>query len=236
MSKGHLYLIPSAISSDSGLQTVTEQVKNTVLDTRHYLAENIREARRFISSLKLGIDISTLHFEQLDKKTPDETIKKLLQPLFDEENLGVLSDAGCPGIADPGAMAVKVAHRYNIKVIPLVGPSSLLLALMGSGLNGQSFSFHGYLPINVTEAIKEIKSLEQQSRKTNQTQMFIETPYRTDKLFQLLVKHLLPTTLLTVASDLTGKFEFINTKYIADWRKKSQHFGKQPTVFLFLAE
>jgi 16S rRNA (cytidine1402-2'-O)-methyltransferase len=236
MSKGRLFLIPSVIAADTGQQTTTEQVKTAIQSTRFYLAENIREARRFISSLKLGVDISSLNFEQLNKNTPEPAIRNLLQPLFDGENLGVLSDAGCPGIADPGALAVKMAHRNNIRVIPLVGPSSILLALMSSGLNGQSFSFHGYLPIKVAEAIKEIKLLEQQSRKNQQTQIFIETPYRTDKLLQLLVDQLHPATLLTVASDVTGKLEFIRTMTIAGWRKKSRQIGKQPTVFLFLAE
>lgn len=236
MDKGQLFLIPSAIADDTGPVILNEQIKHAILNTSFFLAENIRESRRFISSLKLGIDISSLNFEQLDKKTRETDVKKLLKPLFEGQNMGVLSDAGCPGVADPGALAVKVAHLQKIKVVPLVGPSSLLLALMGSGLNGQSFTFVGYLPIKTGEAIKRIHALEQTSRQLNQTQLFIETPYRSDRMLQLLLKHLHPSTSLTVASDLTGKSEFIITKIVSQWRLGHHIIGKTPTVFLFLAE
>ena len=236
MSKGQLFLIPSAISIGTGPNILNEQIKNAILNTSIYLAENIREARRFISSLKLGIDISSLSFEQLDKKTTPSDVLKKMRPLFLGKNIGVLSDAGCPGIADPGALAVKIAHEKGIQVVPLVGPSSIVLALMGSGLNGQSFSFVGYIPIKTNEAIQRIKELEQQSKKIHQTQIFIETPYRSDRMLLLLLKYLQPTTLLTIASDLTGNTEFILTKPVLEWRKSTHSIGKTPTVFLLLAE
>lgn len=236
MSKGQLFLIPSAISAGTGPNILNEQIKDAILKTSIYLAENIREARRFISSLKLGIDISSLTFEQLDKKTTPADALKKMQPLLSGKNIGVLSDAGCPGIADPGALAVKIAHEKGIKVVPLVGPSSIVLALMGSGLNGQSFSFVGYIPIKTNEAIQRIQALEQQSKKIHQTQIFIETPYRSDRMLLLLLKCLHPTTLLTIASDLTGITEFLATKPVSEWRKSAHRIGKTPTVFLFLAE
>ena len=236
MSKGQLFLIPSTIADGTGPEILNEQVKHAILNTSFFLAENIREARRFISSLRLGIDISSLKFEQLDKKTQEVDVKKLLKPLLQGENMGVLSDAGCPGVADPGALAVKVAHQRNIRVVPLVGPSSLLLGLMGSGLNGQSFAFVGYLPIKTGEAIKRIQALELTSRKINQTQLFIETPYRSDRMLELLLKHLHSSTSLTIASDLTGKSEFIITKLVSQWRQVQHTIGKTPTVILFLAE
>ena len=204
--------------------------------TSYFLAENIRESRRFISSLNLGIDISSLTFEQLDKNTSEADLSSLLAPLFNGANIGLLSDAGCPGIADPGAMAAKFVHQKNGRVVPLVGPSSILMALMASGLNGQSFAFVGYLPIDPKEAKSKIKTLEQNSIRNNQTQIFIETPYRTDKLFQLLLKSLAPSTLLTVASDIMGKNEIIRTLTVQKWNSLRPEFGKQPTVFLFLSE
>lgn len=233
---GILYLIPSAIAPETGSLFLNKQMEGVLRQTNYFLAENIRESRRFISSLRLGIDISGLRFEQLDKNTSELELAELLAPLENGDNVGLLSDAGCPGVADPGAIAVKYVHKKNGHVIPLVGPSSILMALMASGLNGQSFAFMGYLPIDVKEATAKIKSLEQHSRKFNQTQIFIETPYRTDKLFQMLLKTLHPTTLLTVASDIMGEKETIRTASVNEWRSFHLVFGKQPTVFLLLSE
>jgi 16S rRNA (cytidine1402-2'-O)-methyltransferase len=235
MKKGILYLIPSAIAQGASQSTITPHVQKTIIETKHFVAEHVREARRFISSLKLGITIEDLDFKELNKRTPNEQLEELLQPVFNGHNLGVLSDAGCPGVADPGAEIVKVAHRLCIRVVPLVGPSAIILALMASGLSGQNFRFTGYLPIEVKELKNKIKVLENQSRKDKETQIFIETPYRSDKLLQQLITLLNPSTLLTVAMDITGSNENIQTFSAAEWGNNKIIIGKTPTVFLFMA-
>jgi len=235
MKKGIIYLIPSVISPDTAFQVLPEQIKEVVLNTNYYLAETIRESRRFISSLKLGIDISSLNFETVDKKTRDSEAEKHLHPALNGHNMGVLSDAGCPGVADPGAQVVRIAHKFGLKVVPLVGPSSLLLALMASGMNGQSFTFNGYLPIDQKEAIQRIKQLEQYSRTNNQTQLVIETPYRSDRTFEILLKSLHPETLLCIAKNITGKSEFIKTLPAHQWKNDKIKIGKEPVVFLFIS-
>lgn len=235
MKKGIVYLIPSVISPDTGSQVLPPQIAEIAKNTQYFLAETIRESRRFISSLKLGIDISALHFEKVNKDTQDAETKKYLAPALNGHNIGVLSDAGCPGVADPGAQVARIAHKLGLQVVPLVGPSSLLLALMASGMNGQSFAFNGYLPIDSKEATQKIKLFEKTSRSQHQTQLFIETPYRSDRTFELLIKSLNPDALLCVAKDITGKNEYIKTRPISQWKKQKISIGKEPTVFLFLA-
>lgn len=235
MKNGIVYLIPSAIAQGASQESLTPQVKEALLTTRHYVAEHVREARRFISSLRLGITIEDLLFSELNKRTSAGEIYDLLQPALEGNNLGVLSDAGCPGIADPGADIVREAHNAGLKVIPLVGPSSIVLALMASGLSGQNFRFTGYLPIDKKDLKNKINALESQSRKEKETQIFIETPYRSDKLLQQLVATLSPATLLTIAKDLTGANEHILTMPVSDWKKYKMVIGKTPTVFLFMA-
>ena len=235
MKKGIIYLIPSVISPDTAEQVLTPQIKAVVKNTQYFLAETIRESRRFISSLKLDIDISQLQFEKVDKNTEDVETEKNLVPALNGKNIGVLSDAGCPGIADPGAQVARIAHKLGLQVVPLVGPSSLLLALMASGMNGQSFAFNGYLPIDQKEATNKIKLLEKISRTNNQTQLFIETPYRSDRTFDILLKSLNKSSSLCVAKDITGKKEFIKTMPVEKWLNQNLAIGKEPTVFLFLA-
>ncbi len=235
MKKGIIYLIPSVISPDTTLGVLPPQILDVVKNTNYFLAETIRESRRFISSLKLGIDISTLVFEKVDKNTQDAETEKYLALALKGKNIGVLSDAGCPGIADPGAQVARIAHKLGLQVVPLVGPSSLLLALMASGLNGQSFAFNGYLPIDQKDASQKIKQFEKGSRSNNQTQLFIETPYRSDRTFEILIKNLHPDTLLCMAKDITGKKEYIKTMRVSQWNNKKVVIGKEPTVFLFLA-
>lgn len=235
MKKGTIYLIPSAISQGVSQTTLTPQVQEALLSTKFFVAEHVREARRFISSLRLGITIEDLVFSELNKRTSEEQIFDLLQPAFEGNNLGVLSDAGCPGIADPGADIAREAHNNGLKVVPLVGPSSIVLALMASGLSGQNFRFTGYLPIDKKDLKNKINALENQSRKEKETQIFIETPYRTDRLLQQLILTLNPRTLLTIAKDLTGSKEHILTMPVSDWKKYKMVIGKTPTVFLFLA-
>ncbi len=235
MKKGIIYLIPSVISTDTALNVLPKQILDVVKNTNYFLAETIRESRRFISSLKLGIDISTLKFEKVDKNTQDAETEKYLSPALKGQNIGVLSDAGCPGVADPGAQVARIAHKLGLQVVPLVGPSSLLLALMASGMNGQSFAFNGYLPIDVKEASQKVKQFEKTSRSNNQTQLFIETPYRSDRTFEILIKNLSPDTLLCVAKDITGSKEYIKSLAVSQWKNQKLKIGKEPTVFLFLA-
>src|SRR5690606_9756832 len=198
-------------------------------------AEDVRTARRFLSSLKVYESVGPLSFERLDKDTAYDDLPALFQPAFDGHPLGVLSESGCPGIADPGALAARFAHEHEIEVIPLVGPSSLLLALMASGLNGQHFAFHGYLPIHKAEVARVLPVLEKESRSRSQTQIFIETPYRNNGLCESLLKHLSPETRLCIAVDITGTGESIHTRTVADWRKSPPVLPKLPAVFLFLA-
>lgn len=235
MTKGKLYLIPVIISDDTHHVVTPEQVKSALPLITHFAAENVRTARRFLSSLKIYPSIQELKFEVLDKDTPQEEIKRILQPLFDGLNVGVLSEAGCPGVADPGALAVAFAHDHEIQVVPLVGPSSIILALMASGLNGQKFAFHGYLPVDQQTCAQAIRSLEKESKQKNQTQIVIETPYRNNQVKQLLIQTLHPATRLSIAIDLTGAKEQVVTRRVADWKKASRELPKLPAVFSFLA-
>jgi 16S rRNA (cytidine1402-2'-O)-methyltransferase len=231
---GKLHLIPTYLS-DGADHTIPQQVKQQLPFIHHFLAENIRTARRYLSSLKIYEAIESLQFEVLDKNTEEQSIPKLLQPIFNGIDMGILSEAGCPGVADPGALIVNYAHRHQITVIPYVGPSSLLMALMASGLNGQKFAFHGYLPIEAKEAANAIKAFERESREKKQTQLFIETPYRNNSLLKNFINSLHAETLLCIAIDLTGKDEFIRTLPVKEWRSKQADLPKLPAVFLFLA-
>lgn len=228
-------MIPNAIAEESSDPIVSNQVKKMLPLIRHFLAEDIRTARRYLSSLKIYDSIENLSFSVLDKDTMEEHISELFKPVYEGLDLGVISESGCPGVADPGALAVKIAHQSGIRVIPLVGPSSILLGLMASGLNGQKFSFNGYLPINLNEAAREIRVLENESKRKNQTQIFIETPYRNNALFQNLLKTLSAGTQLCVAVDLTGESEYIMTKAVKEWRAQTIELPKKPAVFLFLS-
>lgn len=233
--KGTLYLIPNVIASGTIDNVILPHVKHTIKFIRHFLAEDVRSARRFISNLKVFDSVEALQFRVLNKDTDPSELDELLKPLTAGDAVGIISESGCPGVADPGAMAVACAHQKNIRVVPLVGPSSLLLALMASGLNGQHFSFHGYLPIDKTERKLAIAAFENQSRKKSLTQIFIETPYRNNQLFLSLLQTLSGNTLLCVASDITGQSESIKTKTVSEWRKTKTELPKLPTVFLFLA-
>jgi 16S rRNA (cytidine1402-2'-O)-methyltransferase len=233
-NNGKLFLIPShiAIGSNSGIPQMVIDALKTIT---HFLAEDLRSARRFLSGLKIYDSIESLHFSTLNKDTQERELTELFSPIFSGENLGVISEAGCPGVADPGALAVKYAHEKNIQVIPLVGPSSILLALMASGLNGQQFAFHGYLPIDSKEVIQKIKLLEKESAQKKQTQIFIETPYRNNQLLKTLIESLNPFTQLCIALNLTGTNEFVKTRSVNDWKKHLPNLPKEPAVFLFLA-
>ncbi len=228
-----LFLIPTPLADNTAADVLSAQVPETVKELEVFFAENLRTARRFISGLKVGKVIDDLTFYQLDKDTSEaETLAQLKALAKEEKNAGILSEAGCPGIADPGAIAVKLAHQLNIEVVPLVGPSSLLLALMASGLNGQSFVFHGYLPIERDRRIKTIKYLEKEAMARKQTQLFIETPYRNHQVMEDLVAQCEPTTRLCVACNLTAPDGFIKTLSIKDWKNQPYNLHRKPTVFL----
>lgn len=232
---GKLYLIPTIISDETQQEVIPQQVKDVLPGLKHFLAEDLRTARRFLSSLKVYPTIEELNFQVLNKETSAIDLPELMKPLEAGFNLGVISESGCPGVADPGALAVAYAHAHNFQVVPLVGPSSILLALMASGLNGQQFAFNGYLPVDAKEASKRIQELERESKVKNQTQIFIETPYRNNAVFNHLLKNLHPATKLTVALDVTGKNETVTTKTVSAWKINLIEWPKAPAVFLFLA-
>jgi 16S rRNA (cytidine1402-2'-O)-methyltransferase len=234
--KGTLFLIPNTIAEDTSHLVIPAQVATSIKHIQIFLAEDIRTARRYLSGLKLFDSIEALHFEKLDKHTEPIELLDLLNPLLEGKDIGVISESGCPGIADPGAQAVKLAHEFGCRVKPLVGPSSIVLALMASGLNGQSFAFAGYLPVDDKNLITAIKESETESRKKNQTQIFIETPYRNARLFDYLLKYCKPETLLCIASDITGENELIKTATIKNWKSNKIKLEKHPCVFLILAQ
>lgn len=235
MTPGKLYLVPNVIADETHTEVIPSHVRTTLSSLRYFLAEDVRTARRYLSALKIFDSIESLHFEVLNKETRMDEMPALFDPVFQGHSIGVLSESGCPGIADPGAMAARFAHEKGIQVAPLVGPSSILLALMASGLNGQHFAFHGYLPIDSKEASQAVKTLEKESRQKNQTQLFIETPYRNNTVMATLLKNLHDETLLCVATDITGKTEHIKTQSVKKWKSAKPSFPKIPTVFLFLA-
>ena len=182
-----------------------------------------------------NLKIESLNFEKLDKKTTSAEMKRLFNPLFSGHDVGIISEAGCPGVADPGALAVEYAHSKNIEVVPLVGPSSILLALMASGMNGQQFCFHGYLPIKSTERSTAIKAIEKESKSKHMTQLFIETPYRNNHMFQTIISSCFPQTKLCIACNLTSADQWVKTMSIKEWKSKVPELHKLPVVFLIQA-
>ena len=232
---GQLFLIPSVIAPASAGRVLPPQVLEVLSRLNYFLAENLRTSRRFISALKLGRPIDQLHFEVLDKRTPPQELTTLMAPLREGKDVGILSEAGCPGVADPGALAVAYAHQHNVTVVPLVGPSSFLLALMASGFSGQSFVFHGYLPIDKVARQKAIRQLEKEARQHRQTQIFMETPYRNDALLRDVLSQCSPDTLVCVAKDITGPNEFIKTQTVQWWQQHVPTLHKVPAVFLLSA-
>ena len=231
-----LFLIPNVIADDTATEVIAPQIRSIIQKTDHYLVEDIRTARRYISSLKTGRVIEEMQFEVLNKKTKDEELKAFFAPMRNGKNIGIISESGCPGVADPGALAVAYAHQHNIKVAPLVGPSSILMALMASGMNGQKFCFHGYIPIDKKDGAKVIKELELESRKLNQTQIFIETPFRNNQLLSTMLDTLHGETRLCIAKDISGKDEFIKTNPVYRWKKEKPELHKTPTIFLIHSE
>lgn len=233
MANGILYLIPVPLSDDAAFQSFTPYLVETINSLDEYIVENEKTARKFLKLAGLKMPQSELKIHDYGKHARDKgNINDFFEGLTHGKNVGLMSEAGCPGVADPGASIVARAHQLGIKVVPLVGPSSILLALMASGFSGQKFTFHGYLPIDKIERAREIKSLEMQSGREKQTQIFIETPFRNNQLLADLLKTCKPSTLLCVASNVTAPDESILSFTIAEWRKRKDDFHKRPTIFL----
>lgn len=231
-SYGRVYLIPTTLGEVQPLEVLPLSVKRAVEGIDHYIAEHEKQARRFIKSLVPRKSQPDLHFSLINKYTDQTEIPSFLDPCFQGLDVGVLSDAGCPGIADPGAVVVAEAHRRGLRVIPLVGPSSILMGMMASGMNGQNFAFNGYLPIDKRERKQAIKKLEKRSLEENQSQAFIETPYRNDQMLTALVETLQPQTAICVACDISLPTEYIRTQTASGWAKTKVDLNKRPTLFI----
>lgn len=227
-----LFLIPVTLGETDHRHVLPEANREVILGIRHFIVENLRTARRFLKKTEPSIVIDDLIFYELNKHTSPDDVGGYLNPLSKGESVGVISEAGCPAVADPGADVVAIAQRKGYKVVPLVGPSSILLAVMASGFNGQSFAFHGYLPIEGNERTAMLKKLEGRIYGEDQTQLFIETPYRNNKLAEELVKTCRPSTRLCIASNITCEDEYIKTKTIKEWTGKLPDLNKKPTIFL----
>ncbi|RYZ51463.1 MAG: SAM-dependent methyltransferase [Sphingobacteriales bacterium] len=233
MPQGSVYLIPLPIS-EGVMHTLSPQIATEVAGISHFIVENVRTARRFLKLLLPSIVIDNLQFSEIDKHKGAD-LKTFRAWLKAGHKIGVMSEAGCPGIADPGADIIAIAQEQNARISPLTGPSSIILALMASGLNGQSFAFNGYLPVKEPARGQRIKYLENLSKKENQTQIVIETPYRNNHLLDDLLKNCQPKTRLCIALDLSGPVESVRTKTIEVWKQGKPALAKQPAVFLFLA-
>lgn len=229
---GKLYLIPVTLGDSNPFDVLPETVKRTVEFIDHYIVENEKTARKFIKSVVPEKVQASLHLSTLNKHTEIAEHNRMLQPCLDGINVGLMSEAGCPGVADPGAVIVKIAHEKGIQVVPLVGPSSILLAMMGSGMNGQSFAFNGYLPIDKSDKKTSLKNFEKLSYDKNQSQIFIETPYRNNKLLEDVLQVLQPNTHLCIACDITLPTEYIKTYKVSDWKKTKIDLHNRPTIFI----
>ena len=235
MSSGIIYMIPCPISDERAVWDVLPQANLDIMNSLDYfIVENVRSARRFLSKAGVERRIEELEFVELNEHTRSaQDVERMLKPVLEGRSAGVISEAGVPGVADPGADVVALAHRKGVRVVPLVGPSSILMAIMASGLNGQSFAFVGYLPVKEPERIKRLKELERRAKDENQAQLFIEAPYRNIKLFETMLKTLSPKLKLTVAVDITSPNEFIKTSTIEEWRRGGMpDMAKRPTIFL----
>lgn len=228
-----LYLIPVTLGETEINQVLPDYNHDIIVGIKYFIVENIRSARRFLKKVEKSIDIDELTFFELNRHTDRKIISEYLNPLLEGKSVGIISEAGCPAIADPGADVVAIAQTKKIKVIPLVGPSSIIMSVMASGFNGQSFAFNGYLPVEVPQRIKALKKLENKVYNEDQTQLFIETPYRNLKMIETILNTLRPQTKLCIASGITCAEEYIKTLTIAQWKnEKIPEIGKIPTIFL----
>ena len=215
-----LYLIPVTLGDTPIDQVLPAYNRQVILGIRHFIVENVRSARRFLKKVEPSIDIDALHFSELNQHTDRKLIDTYLDPLRKGEAVGIISEAGCPAVADPGADVVAIAQRAGLRVVPLVGPSSIILSVMASGFNGQSFAFHGYLPIDEGQLIQRLKQLEARVYAEDQTQLFIETPYRNLKMMQTLLQVLRPSTRISLAADITCPDESIHTRTVNEWKRQ----------------
>lgn len=229
---GKLYLIPTTLGDTPHDRSFPSFNDNIVCGLNHFVVEELRSARRFLKKVDRTIDIDSLTIDVLNEHTDGKSVSDMLSHALKGEDIGVVSEAGCPAVADPGADIVSIAHRKGIEVIPLVGPSSILMSLMSSGFNGQNFAFVGYLPVKAGERGKRIKQLESRVYKEDQTQIFIEAPYRNNHMMESLCKELANDTRICVAADITMETEFIKTLTAAQWRKQIPELHKRPTIFL----
>ena len=229
---GKLYLIPTTLGDNAPLEVLPISIKKIIEQVDTFIVENEKTARRFIKSIQPKKQQPTLTFFHLNKFTDPTEIPSFLDSCLEGKNIGLLSEAGCPGVADPGADIVSIAHDKNIQVVPLVGPSSILLAIMSSGMNGQNFTFNGYLPIDNKDRKQELKYLERISFEKKQSQIFIETPYRNNKMLEEMCQTLSSDTRICVACDITLPTEYIKTKTVNDWKKNKVDLHKRPTIFI----
>ena len=227
-----LYLIPVTLGDTPIEKVLPSYNRDIIVGISHFIVEDIRSARRFLKKTDRDINIDTLTFYELNKHTSPEDIASYLKPLQEGCPMGVISEAGCPAVADPGADVVAIAQRRKLRVVPLVGPSSIILSVMASGFNGQSFAFHGYLPIDAGERTKTLKQLEQRAYAEHQTQLFIETPYRNLKMFDDIIRTCRPQTRLCIAANLTCEDEYAVTRTIAEWKGQRPPIDKIPCIFL----
>lgn len=227
-----LYLIPTTLGDSKIERVIPAYVTEIINTTKYFVVENLRTARRFLKKVNREINIDELKFFEYNKHTDAREFGKFLAPIKEGHDVGIISEAGCPAVADPGAGLVDLAHRKHIKVVPLVGPSSILMSLMASGMNGQNFAFNGYLPIEKKERVIALKKLEALSGERGQTQIFIETPYRNNKLIETIIQNLHNNTKLCVAVNISLDNEYIKTKTVAEWKKSEFDFHKQPAIFL----
>ena len=228
-----LYLIPVTLGETEIRNVLPDYNHDVIVGIKHFIVENIRSARRFLKKVEKSIDIDQLTFYELNRHTDRKIIGEYLKPLEQGQAVGIISEAGCPAIADPGADVVALAQSRGFKVVPLVGPSSIIMALMGSGFNGQSFAFNGYLPVDLAGRTKALKKLENKVYNEDQSQIFIETPYRNSKMFETMLSALRPDTKICLAAGITTEQEFIVTKTVSQWKKSPMpDFEKVPCVFL----
>jgi tetrapyrrole methylase family protein len=231
---GKLYLLPNLLGETTVERVIPGDVIDMIKNIRIFATENVKNTRRYLKKIDKAINIDELTFLDLNEHSDIKDIETYI-PYLKDNDMGIISEAGCPGIADPGAELVALAHRHNYQVVPLVGPSSILLALIASGCNGQNFSFNGYLPVNRPERVKALKNYEKQSAAENRTQIFIETPYRNLQLLEDIVSSLSPVTRLTVACDITTENEYIKTMQVKDWKHEKPDINKRPTIFILYA-
>jgi len=229
---GNLYLIPTTLGESDTTRVIPSEVSDIVKGISYFIVENIRTARRYLRKMDPTLNIDNLTFFELNQHTDSQVTEAYLNPILEGFDVGIISEAGCPGIADPGAEVVKQAHFKQIRVIPLVGPSSILLSLMASGMNGQNFAFIGYIPVKPAERVKAIREIERRSGVEKQTQIFIEAPYRNTQLINDLINTLNDQTRLCIACDITLDTEYIKTQTVVQWKKGVPDLNKRPAIFL----